>query len=54
MTRSGEVRLRRYVVEDEVTGTVPVRREEIRVEREPVTDADTLYKKEIDVDADHH
>ena len=29
----------KYVVEDEVTQTVPVRREEVRVEREPITDA---------------
>jgi uncharacterized protein (TIGR02271 family) len=36
---TGRVRLRKYVVEDEVTKTVPVRREEIRVEREPITDA---------------
>jgi uncharacterized protein (TIGR02271 family) len=36
---SGRVRLRKHVVEDEVTQTVPVRREEIRVEREPITDA---------------
>jgi len=35
---TGRVRLRKYVVEDEVTETVPVRREEIRVEREPITD----------------
>jgi uncharacterized protein (TIGR02271 family) len=35
----GRVRLRKYIVEDEVTQTVPVRREEIRVEREPITDA---------------
>jgi uncharacterized protein (TIGR02271 family) len=35
----GRVRLRKYIVEDEVTKTVPVRREEIRVEREPITDA---------------
>jgi len=35
----GRVRLRKYVVEDEVTQTVPVRREEVRVEREPITDA---------------
>jgi uncharacterized protein (TIGR02271 family) len=35
----GRARLRKYVVEDEVTKTVPVRREEIRVEREPITDA---------------
>jgi uncharacterized protein (TIGR02271 family) len=36
---SGRVRLRKYVVEDEVTQTVPVRREEVRIEREPITDA---------------
>ena len=36
---AGRVRLRKYIVEDEVTQTVPVRREEIRVEREPITDA---------------
>jgi len=36
---SGRVRLRKYVVEEDVTQTVPVRREEIRVEREPITDA---------------
>jgi uncharacterized protein (TIGR02271 family) len=35
---SGRVRLRKYVVEDEVTKTVPVRREEVRIEREPITD----------------
>jgi uncharacterized protein (TIGR02271 family) len=36
---SGRVRLRKYVVIDEVTETVPVRREEVRVEREPITEA---------------
>ena len=36
---AGRVRLKKYVVEDEVTETVPVRREEVRVEREPITDA---------------
>ncbi len=36
---AGRVRLRKYVVEDEVTETVPVKREEVRVEREPITDA---------------
>jgi uncharacterized protein (TIGR02271 family) len=35
---SGRARLRKYVVEEEVTKTVPVRREEVRVEREPVTE----------------
>ena len=36
---AGRVRLKKYVVEDEVTQTVPVRREEVRVQREPITDA---------------
>ena len=36
---AGRARLRKYVVEDQVTRTVPVRREEVRVEREPITDA---------------
>ena len=36
---AGRVRLRKYVVEDEVTQTVPVKREEVRIEREPITDA---------------
>src|SRR5215212_6748966 len=36
---AGRVRLRKYVVEDEVTQTVPVKREEVRIEREPVTEA---------------
>jgi uncharacterized protein (TIGR02271 family) len=35
----GRARLRKYVVEDQVTQTVPVRREEVRIEREPITDA---------------
>jgi uncharacterized protein (TIGR02271 family) len=41
-TRSEEVgraRLRKYVVTENVSETVPVSREEIRVEREPITDA---------------
>jgi len=36
---SGRARLRKYVVEDTETRTVPVRREEVRIEREPITDA---------------
>jgi uncharacterized protein (TIGR02271 family) len=36
---AGRVRLKKYVVEDEVTETVPVLREEVRIEREPITDA---------------
>jgi uncharacterized protein (TIGR02271 family) len=36
---SGRARLRKYVVTENVTQTVPVQREEVRVEREPITDA---------------
>jgi uncharacterized protein (TIGR02271 family) len=35
---SGRVRLRKYVVTEEVTKTVPVRKEKVRLEREPITD----------------
>jgi uncharacterized protein (TIGR02271 family) len=35
----GQVRLRKYVTTEHVTQTVPVQREEVRVEREPITDA---------------
>jgi uncharacterized protein (TIGR02271 family) len=35
----GRVRLRKYVTTEQVTQTVPVQREELRVEREPITDA---------------
>ena len=36
---TGRVRLRKHVVTENVTKTVPVQREEVRVEREPITDA---------------
>lgn len=36
---AGRVRLRKYVTSETVTQTVPVSREEVRVEREPITDA---------------
>jgi uncharacterized protein (TIGR02271 family) len=36
---SGRVRLKKYVVTENVTKTVPVQREEVRVEREPITEA---------------
>ena len=36
---TGKVRLRKHVVTENVQTTVPVQREEIRVEREPITDA---------------
>jgi uncharacterized protein (TIGR02271 family) len=35
---TGRVRLRKYVVTEQVTQTVPVQREEVRLEREPITD----------------
>lgn len=37
---AGDVRLRKYVVHDTETVEVPVEREEVRVERQPITDAD--------------
>ncbi|MBB0245526.1 DUF2382 domain-containing protein [Streptomyces alkaliphilus] len=36
---TGRARLRKYVVTEEEQRTVPVRREEVRVEREPITEA---------------
>src|SRR4051795_7204100 len=36
---TGRVRLKKHVVTENVTQTVPVRREEVRLEREPITDA---------------
>ncbi|MFI9028999.1 DUF2382 domain-containing protein [Streptomyces sp. NPDC053560] len=36
---AGRARLRKYVVTEEVQRTVPVRREEARIEREPITEA---------------
>ncbi len=36
----GRVRLRKYVVTEHQTRTVPVRREEVRIEREPLSEAD--------------
>ncbi len=36
---AGTARLRKYVVSEDVTKTVPVRHEEVRVQREPITDA---------------
>jgi uncharacterized protein (TIGR02271 family) len=36
----GRARLRKYVVTEDVKATVPLQREEVRLEREPVTDAD--------------
>jgi uncharacterized protein (TIGR02271 family) len=35
---TGRARLRKYVTTETVTGTVPVQREEVRIEREPITE----------------
>ncbi len=35
----GRVRLRKHIVSENVSTTVPVEREQVRVEREPITDA---------------
>lgn len=37
---TGKVRLRKYVVTENVTKTVPVTHEEVRVEREPISETD--------------
>jgi uncharacterized protein (TIGR02271 family) len=36
---TGRVRLRKYIITEEVQQTIPVQREEVRIEREPITDA---------------
>jgi uncharacterized protein (TIGR02271 family) len=36
---AGRARLRKYVTTENVTKTVPVQREEVRIEREPITEA---------------
>ncbi|VXA98375.1 conserved hypothetical protein [Arthrobacter sp. 9V] len=36
---TGQARLRKYITTENVTTTVPVQREEVRLEREPITDA---------------
>ncbi|MDQ3766590.1 MAG: PRC and DUF2382 domain-containing protein [Actinomycetota bacterium] len=38
-SQAGQARLKKYVVTENVTETVPVQREELRIEREPITDA---------------
>jgi len=37
--QAGTARLRKYIVTENVETTVPVQREEVRIEREPITDA---------------
>jgi uncharacterized protein (TIGR02271 family) len=52
---AGRARLRKYVVTENVTQTVPVQREEVRVEREPITEAnrDTAMSGP-DISSDEH
>ena len=51
----GRARLRKYVVTENVTKTVPVRHEEVRVEREPVTDANVgAAKSGPDIGEEEH
>ena len=38
-TEAGRARLRKYVVTEQQSVNVPVTREEVRIEREPITDA---------------
>jgi uncharacterized protein (TIGR02271 family) len=38
-TESGRARLRKYIVTEQVTQTVPVSHEEVRIEREPITES---------------
>jgi hypothetical protein len=57
---AGRVRLRKYVVTENEQRTVPVRREEVRVEREPIHDevtgqetiSETLRKERVETDDD--
>ncbi|ATY12472.1 hypothetical protein CU254_19960 [Amycolatopsis sp. AA4] len=44
---TGHVRLRKYVVTEDQQVTVPVTHEEVRVEREPITDAKAAGRAEI-------
>ena len=52
---SGRARLRKYVVTENVTKTVPVSHEEVRVEREPITDANVgAAKSGPDISEEEH
>ena len=53
--QTGKAKLRKYIVTENVTQTVPVSHEEVRVEREPITDAnrDAAYSGE-DLSEEEH
>ncbi|NNH71360.1 PRC and DUF2382 domain-containing protein [Nocardia uniformis] len=46
-TTSGKARLRKYAVTEEQTITVPTTHEEVRIEREPITDPDMVGRADI-------
>jgi uncharacterized protein (TIGR02271 family) len=50
---TGKARLHKYVVTEEVQATVPLQHEEVRVEREPVTDADAAMAGPEIAEADY-
>jgi uncharacterized protein (TIGR02271 family) len=51
----GRARLKKYVVTEDVSQTVPVQREEVRVEREPLTDANRGRAKDgPDISEEEH
>ena len=51
----GRARLKKYVVTEDVSQTVPVQREEVRVEREPITDANRGRAKDgPDISEEEH
>jgi uncharacterized protein (TIGR02271 family) len=52
---AGRARLRKYVVTEQVEQTIPVRREEVRLEREPITDANAdAAMKGADLSEEEH
>ncbi|MFE2066266.1 YsnF/AvaK domain-containing protein [Streptomyces sp. NPDC059467] len=50
----GQARQRKYVVAEEVQQTVPIRHEEVRVEREPVTESNCEATAAPDISEAEH
>lgn len=54
-TEGGRARLRKYVVTENVTRTVPLRHEEVRIVREPITDANRAHAMSgADITSEEH
>ncbi len=51
---SGRARLRKYVVTEQVSRSVPVSHEEVRIEREPITDANRGAAAGPEISEDEH